>query len=71
MGSRGYLPDDVEVRTEGDVLVFSCYNDSPLRGAMRQIEYEGGTVVKQPTRVGKKWFAAVEKPGKWDRHGSR
>lgn len=51
------------VSDAGAHLMVSAYTEDSVRALLERFAAEGRRILAQPTRIGSKWFASVEKPG--------
>jgi hypothetical protein len=58
------LLDSVVVHSFGDSLVFSSEDEYSLREVVQEFAKRGGSLVREPTRVGEEWLATMASPHK-------
>ena len=57
--------DDVDACSIGDDTLLFSEEQLALKTVLDMLEHEGATVVRKPTRIGRKWLAAVRADPLW------
>ena len=62
----GSILDNVDVRDAGDKIILSSDDEGTLKYVVEEMRKEGARGVQAPVKVGQKWIASFERPGKME-----